>query len=148
MSEKHFSRDEAEELLPKIEPLLLQIREKKRAADVLENDLSKAATRIAMAGGSAPPYADLAKKRSECTQTLAQITEFIAEIQQTGCLVKDLDQGLVDFPCRIEGQEAFLCWKLGEKRIDWWHGVEEGFAGRKPIDDSPREEPPTPGRVQ
>lgn len=148
MSEKHFSRDEAEGLLPKITPLLVEIQAKRRSVDSLESDLSTAAMRIAVAGGAVPPYAELAKKRQECTRTLAQITESIAEIQSTGCLVKDLEQGLVDFPCRIEGQEAFLCWKLGETRIGWWHGIEEGFAGRKPLDDSPPEEPPTPGRVQ
>ncbi len=148
MSEKHFSREEAEELLPKIGPLLIGIRTKKQTVDSLEGELSKASTRIMMAGGSTPPYAELAKKRAECTQTMAQITESIAEIQRTGCLVKDLEQGLVDFPCVIEGREAFLCWKLGEKRISWWHGIEEGFAGRKPIDNSPPEEPPASGRVQ
>lgn len=147
MPEKYFSRDEAEELLVRIEPMLVDLLEKKRTADSLEGDLSRAATRITMAGGSSPAYADLAKKKSECTRTLAEITESIAEIQQTGCLVKDLDQGLVDFPCRIDGREAFLCWKLGEKRIGWWHGIEEGFAGRKPIDKPPPEEPSGPGRV-
>jgi hypothetical protein len=148
MAEKHFSRDEAEQLLARIEPILVDLLAKKRTADSLEGELSKAATRIMMAGGSSPAYGELAKKRSECTRTLAQITESIAEIQRTGCLVKDLDQGLVDFPCRIEGREAFLCWKLGEKRIGWWHGIEEGFAGRKPIDDSPPEESSGPDRVQ
>ena len=57
------------------------------------------------------------------------------KIQETGCVVKDLDEGLVDFPSLIEGEEVYLCWKLGEEHIDFWHGVDEGFAGRKPLDE-------------
>jgi hypothetical protein len=56
-------------------------------------------------------------------------------IEDSGCLVKDLDIGLIDFPAMLGQQQVFLCWKLGEPRIEFWHGVHEGFAGRKPIED-------------
>ena len=58
------------------------------------------------------------------------------QIQAAGVLVKDLDQGLLDFPSLREGEEILLCWHVGEGDIKYWHGLEEGFAGRKPIDDS------------
>ena len=54
-------------------------------------------------------------------------------IHELGAVVKDLDDGLVDFPARVEGEEAFLCWRLGEEEIGYWHGLDEGFAGRKPL---------------
>ena len=57
------------------------------------------------------------------------------QIEESGCVVKDLDIGLIDFPAMLGEQQVFLCWKLGEPRIEYWHGVHEGFAGRKPIDD-------------
>ena len=57
------------------------------------------------------------------------------KIQQSGCLVKDLEAGLIDFPTLYHGQEVYLCWKFGEKGIAFWHAVEDGFRGRKAVDD-------------
>ncbi len=79
---------------------------------------------------------------------MTQLQDAVTKIQETGCLVKDLDMGLVDFPCRLKGEDVYLCWKLGEERIGFWHGVNEGFAGRKPLDDTLPEEPPGRKRVQ
>jgi len=64
-----------------------------------------------------------------------RVKDAVAEIHATGVQVKDLEIGLLDFPCRVEGETVLLCWKLGEQGITHWHGTEEGFAGRKPIDD-------------
>jgi len=58
----------------------------------------------------------------------------IEQVQEIGCLIKDIDIGLVDFPTSLRGVEVYLCWKLGESGISFWHGVDEGFRGRKPID--------------
>jgi hypothetical protein len=71
--------------------------------------------------------------------------EAVNKIQETGCVVKDLDTGLIDFPSLLDGQEVYLCWKVGEDRIEYWHGLHEGFAGRKPLDNHPSTGPP-PGR--
>ena len=134
MASKYFSRQEAEKLLPLIEASLRQAREEKQALDALQEEFSQAASKIMVLGGSFPPYSDLVKKKSEREQASTRVVDAITKIQETGCVVKDLDEGLVDFPSIIEGQEAFLCWKLGEPRIEYWHDLEEGFAGRKPID--------------
>ena len=140
MASKYFSRQEAEQLLPVIEASLRQAREEKQALDALQEEFSQAASKIMVLGGSFPPYSDLVKKKSEREQASTRVVDAITKIQETGCVVKDLDEGLVDFPSIIGGQEAFLCWKLGEARIEYWHDLEEGFAGRKPIDP---EEPPS-----
>ena len=72
-------------------------------------------------------------------EAAANLRSVIEEVQELGCVVKDLDMGLVDFPTLFEGQEVYLCWKLGEPAITFWHGVDEGFAGRKAIDEHFRE---------
>lgn len=150
MAEKYFNRQEAEELLPMLESSLGQARQQKQNMDTLDRELAEAATRIMMLGGSRPPHAGLARKKAEREQFAARLEEAVDQIQQTGCLVKDLDEGLVDFPSLREGREVYLCWKLGEGRIEYWHGIHEGFAGRKPLSDStpPREPSPRKGTIQ
>lgn len=135
--------------MPMIEEFLKVAQEHKQAVDAAQVELSKAASRIMVLGGSYPPYSDLVKKKAERDQASERIVETIAKIQEAGCLVKDIDEGLIDFPSIIEGQEAFLCWKQGEARIEYWHGLEDGFAGRKRLDGGPPEEPPSgPSRIQ
>ncbi len=149
MAEKYFSRHEAEQLLPMIAEFLKVAQEHKQTVDAAQVELAKASSRIVVLGGSYPPYSDLVKKKAERDEASEKIVETIAKIQETGCLVKDIDEGLIDFPSIIEGQEAFLCWKQGEARIEYWHGLEDGFAGRKRLDGGSSGEPPSgPSRVQ
>jgi len=148
MADKYFDRDEAEELLPIIEPCLEQARDGKRKMDGLDQEISQAAAKIMVLGGSIPPYAELAKKRAEREQSKAKLMEALNKIQETGCIVKDLELGLIDFPSLLEGEEVYLCWKLGEERIGYWHGIHEGFAGRKPLDGPNDSNEPPPDRVQ
>jgi hypothetical protein len=149
MSERYFNREEAEELLPEIRKSLEKAREQKRTLDSLDQELAQAAARIMMLGGSIPPYQELVRKKGEREQFVSKLEDAVNHIQETGCVVKDLDAGLIDFPTIRDGREVYLCWKLGEKRIEYWHGLEEGFAGRKPLDAKPsEEEPPTTSRLQ
>lgn len=148
MADKYFELNEAQQLLPVIGPYLEQAREQKQRVDGLNDDLAHAAARIMVLGGSIPPHNELSQKKTERDEFASQIQETVSKILETGCLVKDLDEGLVDFPSLQNGEEIYLCWKLGEKRIEFWHGIEEGFAGRKPLDDSaPDDSPPGRGRV-
>jgi len=103
-----------------------------------------------MLGGSFPPFAELHQLKGESEKAEQELRATVEEIQQTGCVVKDLDEGLVDFPCLREGEAVYLCWKLGEQRIEYWHGIDEGFAGRKPLDESGQTGslPPTKPPVQ
>ena len=149
MAEKYFDRREAEELLPEIEQVLEEARKQKLALDSITAEISNAALRIMMLGGSLPPFAELNRKKTQREKVEEQLTRAVDEIQQTGCVVKDIDTGLVDFPSLRGGEKVYLCWKLGEAHIGYWHGIEEGFAGRKPLDDSePEDEPPKSSRFQ
>jgi hypothetical protein len=148
MAEKHFNLQEAEGLLPMIGSCLEQARRQKQRIEGLDVELSLAAARIIALGGSIPPYRELAKKRAKREQCVTQLEAAVRKIQETGCVVTDLDTGSVDFPSLLAGQEVYLCWKLGEERIAYWHGIEEGFAGRKPLDDSASKAPPGSSRVQ
>jgi hypothetical protein len=149
MAEKYFKREEAEELLPIIEQGLQEARRHKQKADVLRAEIVAAASRIMIMGGSFPSYAELAGKKAEHDNASQELMKVVETIQETGCVVKDLEAGLVDFPTLRRGEEVYLCWKLGEERIGYWHGLEEGFAGRKPLDEPrPETRPPRPPRVQ
>jgi hypothetical protein len=149
MAEKYFNRRQAEELLPLIGQFLEDACKQKRTLDSITEEIAKAAWRIMMLGGSFPPFAEINRKKTQRDKLAEQLARTIEEIQKTGCLVKDLEAGLVDFPSQRGGEEVYLCWKLGEARIGYWHGIEEGFAGRKPLDESQSEdEPPNPSRVQ
>jgi hypothetical protein len=77
----------------------------------------------------------LARRKAERMKAEQRAKDALAEIDSIGVQVKDLDIGLLDFPCRVDGSIVLLCWKLGEKSITHWHGTEEGFAGRKPVDE-------------
>jgi hypothetical protein len=145
MAEKYFSRREAERLLPLIEPWLEEARRQKQKLDILKEDMSRNLSRIMVLGGSLPPYGEISERKTEHDKVREELAETVKKIHDTGCLVKDLDVGLIDFPCLMDGEEVYLCWKLGERRIEYWHGVDEGFAGRKPIDDSAPDEPPPGG---
>lgn len=144
MAERYFNREEAEELLPMIGRSLERAQEQRKSIEPLEHDLAMAAARIMMAGGSQPPYQELVKKKNERDKVMTRIEEIIKKIQESGCVVKDLEEGLVDFPALVGGEEVYLCWKLGEERIGFWHGMEEGFAGRKPLEEEDDDEPDDP----
>jgi len=148
MSEKYFKREEAEELLPVIEYHLEQARAQQAELERLGEQLSQAAARVMALGGSVPPLGKLAGIKAEREQFLERLKQALEHIQETGCIVKDLETGLIDFPSFHNGKEVYLCWKLGEEHIEWWHGIEEGFAGRKRLDDGPPEKPPGRNRVQ
>jgi hypothetical protein len=85
-----------------------------------------------------PDVQHFARRRAQRDRSLQEIKDVLAEIDAMGVQVKDLDIGLLDFPCKVDGEVVLLCWKLGEDAITHWHGVDEGFRGRKPIDESIR----------
>ena len=147
MAAKYFTLHEAQDLLLYIAPHLEQAREQKRAMDKLDEELSRASAEIMVLGGSIPPRKKLAQLRLQRNELAEQLKESISKVAETGCLIKDLDVGLVDFPAIVEGEEAYLCWKLGEERIEYWHRIHEGFAGRKLIDGILPDEPPDRSRI-
>jgi hypothetical protein len=134
MPERFFSYEEAEELLPRVEQMLREIQISRKSAQDAEEDLNTARTKVMMSGGMIPDHAALSRRKAEKDVSLASLEAGLQQIQDSGVLLKDLDTGLVDFPCLVDDREVYLCWKIGEDRIGFWHDVEEGFAGRKPVD--------------
>lgn len=145
MADKYFERREAEELLPTLVPWLEEARDEKQKIEAYKNEMAQVASRIMVLGGYSPPLGDLLRKKSEHDETAEHLVEIVNRIQETGVLVKDLDIGLVDFPSLVDGEEIYLCWKLGEDHITFWHGTDEGFSGRKPIDEPDTGPTPTQG---
>ena len=129
-----FTLPEAERTRREVEPFLLEAIDLRKKLAVLEQELTAVSTRIMMMGGVLVPYGKLAEKRME-HQSLAEVMKSnLEKILSTGCLIKDLDIGLLDFPAVINNEEVYLCWKLGEDRIRYYHRQDEGYAGRKPLD--------------
>jgi hypothetical protein len=131
-----FTLSEAELTRREVEPILTEAVSCQQKLAAVEKDLSAAASRIMMRGGVIVPYEKLAKLRLKQEHLTEVIREAIDRIHATGCLVKDLDIGLLDFPAIIDNEEVYLCWKLGEDRIRFYHRQGEGFKGRKPLDPS------------
>jgi hypothetical protein len=131
---KFFSITEAERLRLQVEPMLIEAMETRRKLGELDEQLGSLAERIQRSGGLSVSYEATARMRIERNRLEESLQSAIERIHSTGCIVKDLDIGLLDFPSRIDNQDVYLCWRLGEDRIRFYHRQDEGFAGRKPID--------------
>lgn len=131
---RYFTLAEAESLLPKVERSLNDALDLYGKHEKLEGRLQETMRRIAMAGGAMVNRGEIAEMREQRDTAAAQVNEAIETVHSYGCQVKDLQMGLLDFPTLYRGAEVLLCWRLGEKGIHFWHGVEEGYRGRKPID--------------
>ena len=131
---RYFNLLEAEALLPKVQQLLNQITDYKATYESSAGELNQIAQRVALMGGMVPPHDRVLELRAQKDGSARGLKRCIEQFQEMGCLIKDLETGLVDFPTLYRGREVYLCWKSGENGITFWHRVEDGFAGRKPID--------------
>jgi len=129
-----FTLTEAERTRRELEPILIEAMDCRRKMADLDENLSRLANRIMLMGGLVVPYEKTAKLRLERDHLADAIKTALQRIEATGCVVKDLEAGLLDFPALINNEEVYLCWRLGEDRIRFWHRQDEGFAGRKLID--------------
>ncbi len=130
-----FTVSEAEALLPVLESLLRSAIQAKTLIEEVDAEQQQLANRIFVNGGTLVDIVAVARRKAEREKALQKAKDAVAEIDATGVQVKDLDIGLLDFPCLVGEDVILLCWKLGEKKVTHWHGMQEGFAGRKPIDD-------------
>jgi len=135
MSDRTFTLEEAQTLLPILESLLKQAITGKKLIEEVDAELQAMAHRVFLNGGTLVNVVHLARRKAEREKAIHRTKDAVAEIDATGVQVKDLDIGLLDFPCDVEGEVILLCWKLGEEKITHWHSTSEGFSGRKPIDD-------------
>lgn len=132
MSPRYFTAEEANDALQDVRPLTEELVEHRRALVELQELQLSLTQRIAGNGGNVEPR-KLQELQERLDEEVAGIARCVARIHEAGALVKDLDEGLVDFPARREGEDVLLCWRLGEEEIGYWHGLEEGFSGRKPL---------------
>lgn len=131
---KTFTLDEAQSLLPVVESLLDRALKAKQAAGELQGEMSSLMRRVYVSGGMFLDIAAAQKRKVTLEALVQRAKDSLEEIDSIGVQVKDLDIGLLDFPCLLEGETVLLCWKRGEPRIEFWHRVDDGFAGRQPID--------------
>lgn len=135
MSDRTFTLDEAQSLLPVLESLLRAAISGKKIMEEVEAEMQALNHRIFLNGGTHVDVVAVARRKAERAKAEQRAKDAIAEIDSIGVQVKDLDIGLLDFPCEVEAGIVLLCWKMGEGSITHWHSLEGGFAGRKPIDE-------------
>jgi hypothetical protein len=133
--DRTFTLNEAQTLIPVLEALLKRAIEGKKRLQEFEEEFQAIAHRIFLNGGTLVDVGAIRVRKEQRDRELQHVKDAIAEIDSIGVQVKDLDIGLLDFPCKVDGEVVLLCWKLGEEKIEFWHGLEEGYRGRKPIDE-------------
>ena len=132
---KTFTLAEAQRLLAVLKSLLKRAMDGKQVIEEIEKELQELNHRILLSGGLFVNVPRVARRRAERDKAVQTTKDAMAEIEAIGVQIKDLDMGLLDFPCVVDDQIVLLCWKFGEEKIEFWHGLEEGFRGRKPIDE-------------
>jgi hypothetical protein len=133
VASRHFTREEANALLRQVRPLTEELVEHRASLAAAQVERTKLALQIAGNGGGVDSVGATALDE-QIAREHAGVARCVNAIHELGGVVKDPDAGLVDFPAQVDGTEAFLCWRLGEDEIAYWHGIDEGFPGRKPLD--------------
>lgn len=123
--ERHFTRAEANALLPQLTAMLSQLRE---AKDELTN------TEAHVALGEAAPSNGGGEEGKQVGVAFLEVRRILGTIEESGIVLRDIDRGLVDFPAVIEGREVYLCWEFGEEDVSFWHDMDAGYGGREPLD--------------
>jgi hypothetical protein len=123
--ERHFTRAEANALLPQLNPLLNQLREAKD--ELTDEEAHEALSEAAPTNGGG-------EEGRQVGIAFLQVRRLLEAIEQSGIVLRDIDRGLVDFPAVIDGREVYLCWELGEEDVGYWHDLEGGYGGREPLD--------------
>lgn len=131
---RYFSLDEANRAVAQVAPLLLQSQDLQTRAIRTKERLDRLWQRLER---GEPVLDDIASLQQQLDHTTREFTSVLARLEAIGCILRDLEVGLVDFPARVDDTELYLCWRLGEEGIQYWHGMDEGYAGRKPITTMP-----------
>jgi hypothetical protein len=132
--ERIYTREEANEALAELRPVAERMVAHRRRLTEAQRRQAELVVTIAGNGGDLGP-SDLQEIAAAIQREADGIAECVATLDEAGVQVKSLEEGLLDFPSEREGQAVFLCWQVGEPEVAFWHGVDEGFAGRKPLDD-------------
>lgn len=128
---RYFTLPEAQALLPQLREVLDALRRTRDEAALKKTQIDLLWKRLE--GGEAV-LGTIGEEQKHMDALVAKLTAIAEDLEQIGCVLRDVDSGLVDFPARVRGgRTVFLCWRLGEPEIAFWHGTNEGFAGRKPL---------------
>ena len=133
MDERLFTPDEVEALIPRLTDLVERLREAHEAVVAVRERLQAEQRRLALAGGGVLYQARWRADQAELETATTRAQTLVDELHEMGGVAKDLQLGLVDFPHLKDGRIVNLCWKYGETHVRWWHGLDEGFAARKPL---------------
>ena len=131
---KTFTLEEASNLLPVLESLLKRAVAAKEKIELRQLEMAALSQKIMLNGGVLVRVSQAARRRAEHDHALKEAKDVLAEIDSIGVQVKDLDTGLLDFPFQLGDEVVLLCWRMGETEINWWHSIEDGFRGRRPLD--------------
>ena len=132
MADRHFTPEEANALLDEVRPIAEKLVAHRRAMAAAATKQAQLVQRIAGNGGDFDPQEPRTIEETFQREGEA-VARCVEQLEALGVLVKDLDRGLVDFPALRGDEEVLLCWEVGEDEVAYWHGVDEGFAGRKPL---------------
>jgi hypothetical protein len=130
-----FTLREAQSMLPILESLLRKSIESKALIEQVDQEFNELSERIFLNGGTLVDVRIWKIRRLQREKAIQAAKDTLSEINAIGVQVKDLDIGLLDFPCQVDGEIVLLCWRMGEPTISHWHGTEEGYSGRRPIDE-------------
>lgn len=122
--DRHYTLEEANAVLPRLEPMLGELREAR-------DKLTDAEAHEALSG--AAPANGGGTSGRQVGEAFLSVRGMLAELEALGIVLRDIDRGLVDFPAILEGREVYLCWEQGEERIGFWHHLDAGFGGRQPL---------------
>jgi len=131
MAPRQFTLKEAESLLPRLSVLVLELRARKEEYDRFMRQVEELLQK--MRGNGHLVDAELKTAQAGLEQSAEGVNSLAEEVREMGCELKGIEEGLIDFPTEMDGREVYLCWKFGEERIDWWHELDTGFAGRQPL---------------
>jgi hypothetical protein len=130
-----FTLREAQSMLPILESLLRKSIESKTLIEEIDQEFIDLSERIFLNGGTLVDVRACAARKAQREKAIQVAKDTLSEINAIGVQVKDLDIGLLDFPCKVDGEIVLLCWRMGEPTISHWHATDEGYAGRRPIDE-------------
>ena len=133
MAERYFTPEEVERLIPRLTDSMERLRTAQEAGRQSQTWLDAEQQRITVSGGGVVDQAAWRARRERLEASTRAMRQAVEEIQGVGGVIKDLGMGLVDFIHLRDGREVNLCWRYGEQRITHWHGLNEGFAARKPL---------------
>jgi len=128
---RYFTVEEANQALPRLRQWLPRLQARRRRLDVVQHRLAELSVKAAANGNLLEEEVHATQR--EAKRLTTELDKLIAKFNDLGCELKDIEQGLVDFPALREGREVYLCWRLGEEEVAFWHELEACFAGRQPL---------------